>query len=67
MSEFVWSEPEPLEDLHLPDWLLTSAQRRRLKALLVLAMVWGVGQPDACGADGPLDHRWFGHVHGDPH
>ncbi|MFT0813610.1 glycosyltransferase [Synechococcus sp. OH20] len=42
MSEFVWSEPEPLEDLHLPDWLLTSAQRRRLKALLVLAMVWGV-------------------------
>lgn len=42
MSEFVWSEPEPLEDLHLPDWLLTSAQRRRLKALLVLAMVWGL-------------------------
>lgn len=42
MSEFVWSEPEPLEDLYLPDWLLTSAQRRRLKALLVLAMVWGL-------------------------
>ncbi|MEN9221806.1 MAG: glycosyltransferase, partial [Thermostichus sp. BF3_bins_97] len=42
MSEFVWSEPEPLEDLHLPDWLLTSAQRRRLKALLVLVLVWGI-------------------------
>ncbi|MFS8899599.1 glycosyltransferase family 2 protein [Synechococcus sp. H65.1] len=42
MSEFVWSEAVPLEDLHLPDWLLTSAQRRRLKALLVLAMVWGL-------------------------
>ncbi|MFT0752360.1 1,2-diacylglycerol 3-beta-glucosyltransferase [Thermostichus sp. MS-CIW-21] len=42
MSEFVWSEPAPLEDLHLPDWLLTSAQRRRLKAFLVLATVWGL-------------------------
>jgi 1,2-diacylglycerol 3-beta-glucosyltransferase len=42
MSEFVWSEAVPLEDLDLPEWLLTSAQRRRLKALLVLAMVWGV-------------------------
>ncbi|MEN9225825.1 MAG: glycosyltransferase family 2 protein [Thermostichus sp. HHBFW_bins_43] len=42
MSEFVWSEPEPLEDLHLPDWLLTPAQRRRLKALLVLVLVWGL-------------------------
>ncbi len=42
MSEFVWFEPEPLEDLHLPDWLLTTAQRRRLKALLVLVLVWGL-------------------------
>ncbi len=42
MSEFVWLEPEPLEGLHLPDWLLTPAQRRRLKALLVLVLVWGL-------------------------
>ncbi len=42
MPESIWLEGDPLDELHLPDWILTSTQRRRLKAALVLIGVWGL-------------------------
>jgi len=38
MEELVWRDPE--EVWQAPEWLLTPAQRRRLKALMVLVTVW---------------------------
>ncbi|GAB4215287.1 MAG: glycosyltransferase family 2 protein [Synechococcales cyanobacterium] len=42
MEEFVWYESDLEDDWQAPEWLLTPAGRRRLKALMVLVAVWGV-------------------------
>ncbi|MDX2272454.1 MAG: glycosyltransferase family 2 protein [Cyanobacteriota bacterium] len=41
MPESVWMDWDPLDELQPPQWLIPADQRRRLKALLVLGLVWG--------------------------
>ena len=41
MAESLWLDCAPLDELQPPHWLLTPAERRRLKAILVLVAVWG--------------------------
>jgi 1,2-diacylglycerol 3-beta-glucosyltransferase len=40
MSESVWLDADILDELDFPQWILNSAQRRRLKATVVLLLVW---------------------------
>lgn len=41
MAESIWLDCTPLDELQPPHWLLTPAERRRLKAILVFLAVWG--------------------------